>query len=242
MAYYSGADLAYLFFDQTDVKASNDALDIEWEALSEAKRVRGAAYPTLFVGGQKTGTLSYDGWWDGTTATQLADRTGDAKIISALHEGSAYGAHFFGLQSAAITGWKFGVPDEGIDRFTPAITADGILDYGFVIGTVISRGANGNTQANYVDLGAAAATGGRLYMHITTINVGGGSGVTVTLQHSTDHVSWADHANGALTIANAAGAQCLNIAAAVNQYVAFKWVWTGGAGQSFTAFVGFAPN
>lgn len=242
MAFFSGEDLTHLFFDGLDVKASNDALDIEWEALTETKRIRGAEYPALFVTGQKTGTMSYDGWYDGTTAAQLADRTGDAKIISVLHEGNTYGAHFFGMQQAYISGTTFSVPEEGIDRLTPALTADGALDYGFVVATVVSRGAASNTQANYVDLGAASATGGRLYMNISAIAVGGGSGVTVTLQHSTDHVSWADHAGGALTIANAVGAQCKDITTAVNQYLAMRWQWTGGAAQSFTAFVGFAPN
>jgi len=238
----SGLDLAHLFFDGVDVKAANSELQIESSVVAIKKHVRAAAYPSLFVTGQHDGGLVYDGWLDSTTAAQIGDSSGLAKVISVLHEGNVSGAHFFGLQSAAVGGRVFTMPQEDLDTLTPLLVVDGEVDFGFVVATYANRTTDGNTQSTYVDLGAAADTGGRLYMNIGAIDVGGGSGVTVTLQHSTDHSSWGDHANGVLTIANAIGAQCLNISAAVYRYVAMKWAWTGGTSQSFSAFVGFAPN
>lgn len=242
MAYASAEDLAYCLFDGVDVKTSNNTLTVNEEAIVVHRRALGSAYKTAFITGHKDGGLTMNGWLDSTTQATLADKTGDLKVVSILHEGNTAGLRCYNIQAAYIGGRSVTVAEEDLDEFEPTIVVDGAVDYGFVVAPVAARTTASNTQATYVDLGAAAASGGRLYMNVTAINAGGGNGVTVTLQHSTDHNTWADHGTGALTKTAAVGAQCLSIAAAVNQYIAVKWVWDGGTNPTFTAFVGFAAN
>lgn len=242
MAYYSGEDLAYLFVEGVDVKASNAELAVEQSAVVVHKHVRGQAYPSAFVTGHVDGTLTYDGWFDTDTQPYL-DRTDTDQAICVLHEGNTAGNHFIGVQATHIGGFAFGIPQEDIDTYRPDLVVDGMVDFGTIVAAYAARTTDSNTDAADVSIAATASSGGRAYLQIGAITLDGATGVTCTLRHSADGVTWADHANGAFTIAAAVGAEVLDITASVNKYLSLAWAWTGGGGsQAFTAMLGFAAN
>jgi hypothetical protein len=247
VAYYSSKDAGYVFVNGLNVAPGLEVVGLKNTAVVQEIRPLGTTWPVNVDTGIKRGELTMSGWLDSTytgpaTGGQINAISGTGKVVTACLEGNTNALRCYSWKSAIVSGTEVGVDTETIDTITPEFTVAGAVDYGYIIGPLAPRTTASNTQATFIDLPAAAAAGGRLYMHVTAIDVGGGSGVTVTLQESTDHVSWGDHASGALTIATAVGAQCLEITAAVKQHIAFKWVWTGGTTPTFTALVAFAPN
>ena len=98
--------------------------------------------------------------------------------------------------------------------------------------------ATGDTTAAPVDSGASSADGAALYLAITALALDGGTGVTVTVEHSADDVTYT--ALGTFAAAPALGAQRVVVTGTVNRYLAVSWAFGGAAGaaRSVTFMVG----
>lgn len=237
MPYVSGADLAYLFFDGLDVAISNNQLEIADEAVIKRRRPLGQAYPKAIATSQYEGTMSLSGWLDTDTEPQLGRLTGDEKVVSALVEGNTAGVHFWGARAAYVAGVKLGESEDDIVSLDPTISVGGAIDYGLIVAAYAARTTAGNTDASYVDLGAAATGGGHAYIHIPALTLGGYTNCVVTVRHSTDHTTFTNHT--AFTAITGTGAQVLTLTGTVNRYLSISWAWTGsGSNPSISCFVG----
>ena len=240
MAYVSGKDLAYMLFDGVDVAISNNQLEIVDEAVIARRRPFGNSYPKAIPTGQYEGSMTLSGWLDTNTEPQLARLTGDEKIVSALVEGNTRGVGFWGLQNAYVAGRKLGITEDDIHSLDPTISVEGPVNYGLVVADYVERGAAGNTDAQYVDLGGAAAGGGVAYLHVGNLDLGGGTKCVVKLRDSADHTTFADKATFADI--TTVGAQTITVAGPLKRYLSISWAWTGGASQKITCFVGVAVD
>jgi hypothetical protein len=237
MAYKSGKDVHAILFDELDVKASNSEIGITCESIIPRKRPLGSVYPKNFVTGQHDAGMTIKGWFDPDTEPALGEITGTNKVVSLLHEGNAVADRFYGFAAAKVGGRGLGVQDDDLDSYEPTIVVDGPLSFGYVVGPLAARTTAGNTDATYVDLGAASADGGRAFQHTTALTLGGYTSAALKVRHSTDHTTFTDKAT--FTDVAAVGAESVEIAGPLNQYVSMSWAWTGaGADQSITSFVG----
>jgi hypothetical protein len=240
MAYLSGKDCAYVFVDGVDVAVSNNELTITNEAVCPKRRPLGAVSKTAFLTGQVDAEMTIAGWLDTVTSVQLADATGDAKVVSVLFGGNTHSQLFAGLKTAYVTGRKLGMSEDDLDTYEPVlVTSSCKADIGYVVAPYAARTANGSTDASDARRDAAVASSGTAYLHIAALNLNGYTSLTVTVRHSDDGISWGDHT--AFTTATAVGAQTLTLATAVKEYLSISWAWVGsGTSPSWSGFVGVA--
>lgn len=242
MAYLSGKDCAYVFVDSVDVAVSNNAVDLSSEAIMPKRRPIGQAWKTVYPTGQIDSELSISGWLDDLTTAQLADLTGDAKVISVLFGGNAISQLFAGFKTAYVTGAKLGMADDDLDSYEPVlVTSDCKANIGYVVAPYVARTTAGNLDTADARRDAAAAASGTAFLHITAIDLGGYTSVTVTVRHSSDGITYGDHT--AFTAATAVGAQTLALATDVYEYLSIAWTYAGaGSNPTWTGFVGVAVD
>ena len=140
MAYLSGKDCGYVFVDGVNVAVSNNALTVTSEAICPKRRPLGQAYKTAYLTGQVDSELTVAGWLDTNTTAQLADLTGDAKVVSVLFGGNAVSGLFGGIRTAYVTGSKLGVSEDDLDNYEPVIvTSDCKANIGYVVAPYAAR-------------------------------------------------------------------------------------------------------
>lgn len=242
MAYLSGKDCAHVLVDSVDVAVSNNAVGVTTEPVCPTRRPLGQAYKTAFLTGQVDSEMTISGWLDATTTTQLADASGDAKVISVLFGGNAISQLFAGLKTAYVTGRKVGIADDDLDSYEPVlVTSDCKANIGYVVAPLTARTTAGNLDTADASRDAAAAASGLAFLHITALDLGGYDSVTVTVRHSSDGITYANHT--AFTTATAVGAQTLALATEVYQYLSIAWAYVGsGTSPTWTGFVGVAVD
>lgn len=237
----SAKDIAFIFFDELDVKQSNNEMTIADEAVIPQRRPFGSAYKNCYPTGQYDGEMTISGWLDSVTEPQLGELTGDDKVVSVLHEGNAVSDRFYGIQSAKVSGRKLGMADDDLDTFEPVVTVAGELNFGYVVGPHAARTTAGNTDATYATMVETSAASGHAFLHVSALALGGSTSCTVKVRHSTDHITFTDHT--AFPNVTAVGAQVLALAATVNKYLSFSHAWNGaGSDQSISCFVGVAVD
>lgn len=242
MAYLSGKDCGYVFMDSVNVAVSNNALGLTTEAVVPKRRPFGAAYRSAYLTGQVDSELTISGWLDTDTTGQLADLTNDAKVVSVLFGGNTVSSLFAGMKTAYVTGSKLGMAEDDLDTYEPVIvTSDCKANIGYVVAPWAARGADGNTDLTYATMTEASATSGLAFLNVTALTLGGSTSCTVTVRHSSDHITFGDHTS--FTNVAAVGAETKALASTVEKYLAVSWAWNGaGSDQSISFFCGVAVD
>jgi hypothetical protein len=221
-----------------DCAVSNNAVTITTEAVCPKRRPLGQAFKTAYPTGQIDSELAVEGWLDSVTVLQLGDLTNDAKVVSVLFGGNAVSQLFAGFKTAYVTGAKLGMSEDDLDSFEPLlVTSDSKAHVGYVVAPYAARTTASNTDATYATMTETSAASGTAFLHVAALTLGGSTSCTVTVRHSTDHITFSDHT--AFTNVTAVGAQTLALASTVNKYLSISWAWNGaGSDQSLSAFVG----
>ena len=242
MAYLSGKDCAYVFVDGVDVAVSNNGVNLSSEAVCPKRRPLGQASKSAFLTGQIDSELGITGWLDTNTTAQLADLTGDAKVASVLFGGNAVSQLFAGFKTVYVAGAKLGMADDDLDSYEPVLmTSDCKANIGYVVAPYAARTTAGNTDSADAQRDAAAASAGTAFLHIAAIDLGGYDSVTVTVRHSSDGITYADHT--AFTAATAVGAQTIALSGTINQYLSIAWAYAGaGSNPTWSGMVGVATD
>jgi hypothetical protein len=109
-----------------------------------------------------------------------------------------------------------------------------------LVAELAARNDAATTSATYLDMGAAGAAGGRMYLVVTSITWDTQTALTVTLQDcATTGGAYSDHTAFTDIAAPATGGSEMKVLehAACNRYVAATFAFTGGAGGHCTAAV-----
>ena len=117
------------------------------------------------------------------------------------------------------------------------LSVSGVMEAAVIIGALVSRAGNLNTEATYIDLGATGGgtTGGNLYMSCPVLTLTGSTNLIISTEDSTDHASWAAHAAfTALTLPGAEKKVATDMT--MNRYWCIKTVYTGLAGTPSASF------
>lgn len=242
MAYLSGKDCAYVLVDGVDVAVSNNELELTSEAVVQRRRPLGQAWRSVCLTGQIDSEMAIRGWLHPDTVAELAEFSAGAKVVSALIGGNAISQLFAGIPAAYVVGGKLGVSEDDLDSYEPVLlTSDAKWHTGYVVAPLAERTTAGNTDSDDAQRDSGAAASGRAFLHVTDLDLGGYTSLGVTLRHSSDGITYADHTSlGSVT---AVGGSVITLTGTINQYLSIAWTWTGtGSNPSWTGFVGVAVD
>lgn len=164
-----------------------------------------------------------------------------ARILMYGMEGMTVGKRFTGVAGAIGIHYKVLPKRHELHKADVTFEGSGNVDTGPLLYREVLTGASGNSV--YVDDLVAPATtspsGGAGYLEILQLALGGYTSVTIKIQHSVDHVTWAD----LITFTNVTVSQTAQykvVAGTVNRYLRATYLFNGaGTGQSISLFCGF---
>ncbi len=229
LSLYSSKDIGYLLLGPYDLKSVSEKLDVETSKAVSNTTPFGVAASEYFTGGVADNVISgHAGWYDDSTGSindaMCALASGEHVFMFAA-EGNTKGKKATCAGGTLKAAFKRSPAIGDVTRGEMTLGVSGVLDEAKIVKALAAVSGNGNTESDYLDLGAAGAAGANVYMSCTAI--GAGTSLVITLEDSADHVSWADHT--VMTALTAIGAE-KKVATdlTVNQYVAAKHAFTGG--------------
>ena len=197
----------------TDLTVSTKFDELDTSTYTQDKR---------YIPGQGDSSITLDGYFNPTTIAAVAASSG--KVVSVVlgnNAAATIGSPSFSLAAAqseiTVTAPKDGL-QAGKAKFAAQQSNGG---WGVMLtDAVISTDSNGTS----VDNGAATAAGGAGYLHV--YGVSASDTAQVAIQHSTNNSTWVDL--GVFTLnCSAIGAERIEIAGNVYQYVRAEWDVTG---------------
>src|SRR5574343_807439 len=109
MTYYSGADVAYVFVDSTNIAADLDTVRMKTSAVTQEFRALGTTFPQNLDTGTRNGELEMSGLYEGATTAALLNAVGTNRKVCVLLEGNTVSKRFYGFQSAAVESDEIGI-------------------------------------------------------------------------------------------------------------------------------------
>ncbi|HET6495424.1 MAG TPA: hypothetical protein VFH61_08685 [Thermoleophilia bacterium] len=243
MANYNSADVTLLVgpYDLTNVSnkfedsVSDPAVDTTPFGVDAAEFGK--------PGVRKYELTGHDGWYDDAAtsinAAMVSLAAGEHVLMLLQGNTAGIAAHTHAICAAGVlkTGYKRGFSVGDFTKANMELAVSGAKDEASLACPYAEYAGDGNTQATYVDLGAAGGgtTGGHVYMSCTALALTGSTNLILTLEDSANHIAWAD--NKAFTALVAVGAEMKEADATVDRYLSVKRVWTGLAGAPTATFV-----
>ncbi len=250
MAKRSSLDVAFFLVDGRNLLGYSTELSDEVESLMQDAGGLDAAWPTPVATGAQQAAFKQNGWYDdATNATHsvLSGQQGTSRNLAYAFNGNVIGRAYSAFAGAFGAKYRRVVTKNELHRANADYTISGQADEGVILHELSAETADGNTEADSVDHGAATANGGAAHLHVTALSLGGHTNLTVKGRHSVDDVSFVDLVTmTALTqAAFDAGtrAERKPLAGDVYRYLACAWDFTGaGSGPTATFFFGVSRD
>jgi hypothetical protein len=184
---------------------------------------------------------NHDGWYDSaatSNAKAMVALAAGEHVLMFGPEGNTKGKRCSCAGGTIKSGFKVTSNVGDFHKASINVDVSGVLDSAIIVKPLASVSGDGNSESDYLDLGAsgAGAAGANVYMSCTALDLDGSTNLIVTLEDSTDHASWADHtAFTALTDVGAEKKVATDLT--VNRYLAVKRVFTALAGTPTATFI-----
>ncbi len=247
MTRYSGADVGAVLVDGYSVHSYLTDLDLDVAAVVEESHAFGDGWAESLYAGFRSFTFTQKGFYDDTVLVALdaavqAGNQGQNRVVSLVPATNAWGKRFVGLQGPAQAAYKRTAARGVLHKAQVDFKGSGAVDEGFVHWPLSALTAGASGTGTMWDHGVSSALGGAAYLQVTALTLGGYTNLAGLLQHSADNITYAALATFAVvTAAPAAERVAVAVGATINRYTRFDWSYNGaGAGQSATAFAGFA--
>ncbi len=190
-------------------------------------------------------TLTQEGWFDDAANSMhdaLKDVPATFNTLMLAPSGNIKGSKLMACAGMLKVGYKIGVEVSNVHGANGVYSVSSAIQEGLIVLDLAELAGDGNSDAQYVDLGAGPwANGGTVYGAATAITLSGRPDVTIKLRHSTDHITFADHTS--LTALAAIGSEAKTFAGAINRYVSGSRTWGGAGGTpKVTAALGVVVN
>lgn len=244
MANFGLPDLDFVLYRGYDVTGLVTRFSDEIVNQIDDRTAAGYETAVETFSGPQAATVEMSGFYDSvlTTAMEASPSVGEhsggvqAVLMYAL-EGNTLGNKCGCLAHALKKSYKRSEDKGKLHKAALSWAANSALftiDQATIIAPLAVRTTAGSTEATYVDGGAASNNGGRFYVSVPALALGGYTNLTAQLRHSTDHITWTDVA-GALATFTATNAQMIAYSGTTNRYRAIAWAYGGaGAGPSNT--------
>lgn len=243
MTIYGSADVGFLLINGYNVLSEMTELEDTEEAIIEDTTVLGADHETHQAVGIKSYRLTQKGFYNSDTGktNQALITPGNDKILSFAPRGNANGLI---VPSSGLVQVNYNrlLSRGALHKANAEYLSQHGHDAARIIHALAARTADGNSQASSVDGSAGSSAGGVAYLQVTALTLGGYDDVTITLQDSTDNISFAT-LQAFTDVAAAPSAQRIEIAGTVDRYLAVSWAFNGaGTSPSIEFMVGFKRN
>lgn len=247
MTKFGSDDVGFILIDGYSVIGATTQLEETRQALTEDVTVLGEGWESTGATGIKRYELTQEGFYDDAADSvnaALVASHGAARVIAFGYEGNAAGAAFVGVAGPLQASYERTVKVNEFHKATAEYQAAGAIQDGVIVHALGERTtASGNTQAGSVDAGASSANGGAVYVQVAALDLDGGTGLSLTIQHSADDTTFATLATAA-SVTAAPDAERIVVAGTINRYLAVAWAFTGSAGsaRAATFMVGVARD
>ncbi len=241
MAKYSSKD-AILLIDGYNVLGTTTTITHSVEAMTEEKTGLGDEWEEHEYLGIQKAELSQEGFFDDASVSvndALNEKQGEDRSYILGYEGNTIGKNFSGFKGALQSNFNRIASRGALHKANADYMGNGIVEDGKILHALTARTADGDTEASPVDNAAATTDGGNAYLQVTALTLGGYDDVVITVRESSDNVTWNDL--DSFTAVDDTGAERIEIAGTVKQYLAVSYSFTGtGSDPSITFFVGLA--
>jgi len=251
VAQYSSSSIGYLLIGQYNLTNVSSKLEDGVEAPIEDITPFGVGTMAYGKPGFKKYTISgHEGWYDDAASSINAAMIGMAsteEVFMLAYQGNTAGKYAICSGGAIRAGYKRGFEVGQYHKASFDLSISGVRDEGIIMGDLVSRSGNGNTEGAYLDLnnyggsGSPSTTlGCTLYVCVTSYVPDTATGLIITFEDSTTTGSFlAQCATNSITAIG--GYKVVSADSTVNRYIALKWAWSGTVGAAaatFTAAVG----
>lgn len=238
MANYGLPDLDFVLYRGYDVTGIVLGMSDEIDNPIEDRTAASSKVAVSEFVGTQSGTVEMTGFYDSvlTTAFEASVDNAQAVLMYAI-EGNVVG-HYVGCVARALKShYGRSMEKEGLHKGAVGFHANDVtftIDRAQLVAVLATRTTAGHTQATYADGLAQTTGGGRWYVEVTALTLGGYTNVKAQLQDSADHITFTDVAAGVATF-TAIGAQMVAFTGTVKRYLACAWSYTGsGTSPSVT--------
>lgn len=216
--------LTELWLDGSDLSSYCDKFDSEISIDIAAAPVFKQGWKGQVSSQTAEGKATAGGLYDPTYLNLRSALNVDAgSVLTGGPAGLATLGDFARLFLVKSTTYKESSPVGGLVAFEWGADADGQVGMGVVLQPLTTVDTDGSGSYHT----APGATTGGAIAHLHVMSVSASDSVVVTVEHSTDHSSWATL--GTFASKSAAGAERLVIAGTVNRYTRVSWDVTGSA-------------
>lgn len=182
------------------------------------------------IPGPTDGSLSAEGFFDGgvNAADQILREafSPDLNLWAYFPQGDIWGTYGQGL-TARVASYEVTSPVDGVTEVSVEAAASLGIQRVQILHILRSEVANGNDTS--VDHGAASTGGGLADLHIMVNTT---AGITVTLQHSADNVTYVGLASFQPTSVRSAQRVEIPKGTTINRYVRAAWTVALGGGEA----------
>lgn len=227
-------DVEFVLFNGYDVTGIIRSISDELTNDTEEATVAGNTVATEQFVGTARGTVNATAFYDEDLSPELEG--GPSGVLMYVLGGNTAGAYCECVEEAIATEYKRLIENGATHKAEIAFGAQGdvgLLDHAYIVAPLAAYAGAGDTESAYIDSGAATASGGRWWVHVTALDLDGHDDLDVQLEDSADHVTFGD-VTGALATFTAIGAQMVEFDGGVDQYLAAVYSY-GGAGTDPTA-------
>lgn len=244
MANYGSADVGFLLVGGYSVLGTATKLEDNLENVQELTHVLGDAWEETSSVGVNKYELSEEGFYDDAAASineALNGNEGASRVLCFGHEGNVIGRRFVGATSV-LAKWARMISRGQLHKARAEFRGNGVVDgQGRISHAHGAETSASGTSSSSVDNAASSANGGRGYLEVSAVTLGGYTNVTIKIRHSVDNISFADLI--VFTNVTARTAQMLAVAGTINRYTHTTWLFNGaGSGQSITFMTGLARD
>lgn len=244
MAKYSPAD-AWLIVSGRDLTGECLNFSDSIEGVTTKTDTLGDSWQEHLAIGLKRATIEQDSWFDdaaNSTVATIVSAEQTERVVAWGYRTTAIGKQFTGAKGAFGGTSRRVVSRADLHHCNAIWTVTGQVEDGIILkNPVAETTASGNTEgADSQDNAASSASGGAGYVQLKALTLGGFTNLQLKVRHSADDITYADLVTFAVLTA-APAAERVAVTGTINRHTAMNWAYGGaGAGQSFTALVGFA--
>ena len=183
----------------------------------------------------RSATLSADGFYDDTVLQTLAAliAQGTASYPGLIgFEGNAVDKYVDLVEELFKQNVNKGASRGSISRLTGEWVGSTQIDQGQIIDPLAQYSGDGDSAADQ-DGGAQSTAGGRLYVFVTALDLGGGSNLGLTLEDAAvDGGPYAGQGAAVVNVTAAPFAVVRDVTGTIERYTNIARVFTGGAAQT----------
>lgn len=242
MALKGSADVGFLLVSGMDVMADVTDIEDEQPDIVEETTTLGVAAQTYGAVGLGDYMLSQKGFYNDAANRSNAAfvSPGRVDVLCYAPEGNTVGARVACSELTKVS-YKRLIAGKALTKAEVTYESSKGHDEAILLHILGDETEDADGEASYYDGAAGSSAGATAYLQVKALNLDGYDSVTISIEDSADHSTWAELL--AFTDVTAIGAERKTVAGTVDRYLTWKVVFNGsGTSPSVTFMVAIKRN